>query len=137
GRDPLRVHLDQTATPVPEDQFGSGGWSRRLDAGVARKGVRAGVMGGVHDGGGLQLGDNLLGSLRDSVPADTNTRYNVLGDAVLEAGFAPTVAYARRIAGDNTTGLYVGGALHYYVGLAYARVSGDGGFTTGDSTFGR
>src|SRR5438034_7808425 len=42
-------------------------------------------------------------------------------------------SYAGRIAGDNTTGLYVGGAVHYYVGLAYARVSGDGGFTTGDS----
>src|SRR5256885_14649503 len=68
--------------------------------------------------------------------ADTNLRYNVVGDALLETGFAPTVAYAGRIAGDNTTGLYVGGAVHYYVGLAYARVSGDGGFTTGDSIFG-
>ena len=136
GKDSLRVDLGQTARLVPEDQFGIGGSSRPLDPGVSIKGVRVGVMGWVHDEVGLQLGDKLLGFLRDSVPADTNTRYNVLGDAVLEAGFAPTVAYAGRIAGDNTTGLYIGGALHYYVGLAYARVSGDGGFTTGDSIFG-
>src|SRR5439155_1434282 len=105
------------------------------DPGLSIKGVRVGVMGWVHDDVGFQLGDKLLGFLRDSVPADTNTRYNVLGDALLEVGFAPTVAYAGRIAGDSTTGLYVGGAFHYYVGLAYVRVNGDGGFTTGDSIF--
>jgi len=120
---------------VPEDQFGIGGSSRPLDPGLSIKGVRVGVMGWVHDDVGFQLGDKLLGFLRDSVPADTNTRYNVLGDALLEVGFAPTVAYAGRIAGDSTTGLYVGGAFHYYVGLAYVRVNGDGGFTTGDSIF--
>ena len=136
GKDSLRVNLGQTAKLVPEDQFGIGGSSRPLDPGLSIKGVRVGLMGWVHDEVGVQLGDKLLGFLRDSVPADTNTRYNVVGDALLETGFAPTVAYAGRIAGDNTTGLYVGGALHYYVGLAYARVSGDGGFTTGDSIFG-
>src|SRR5439155_18967019 len=94
-----------------------------------------GVMGWVHDEVGFQLGDKPLGFLRDSVPADTNAHYNVLGDVLFEAGFAPSIAYAGRIAGDNTTGLYVGGAVHYYVGLAYARVNGDGGFTTGDSIF--
>src|SRR6266513_668306 len=113
-----------------------GGPSRPPARGLSIKGVRVGVMGWVNDEVGVQLGDKLLGFLRDSVPADTNTRYNVVGDALLEAGFAPTVAYAGRIAGDNTTGLYVGGAVHYYIGLAYARVSGDGGFTTGDSIFG-
>jgi len=135
GKDSLRVNLGQTAKLVPEDQFGIGGSSRPLDPGLSIKGVRVGVMGWVHDEVGVQLGDKLLGFLRDSVPADTNTRYNVLGDALLEAGLAPSIAYAGRIAGDNTTGLYVGGAVHYYVGLAYARVSGDGGFTTGDSIF--
>jgi len=135
GKDSLRVNLGQTAKLVPEDQFGIGGSSRPLDPGLSIKGVRVGLMGWVHDEVGVQLGDKLLGFLRDSVPADTNTRYNVVGDALLETGFAPTVAYAGRIAGDNTTGLYVGGAVHYYVGLAYARVSGDGGFTTGDSIF--
>ncbi len=135
GKDSLRVNLGQTAKLVPEDQFGIGGSSRPLDPGLSIKGVRVGVMGWVHDEVGVQLGDKLLGFLRDSVPADTNTRYNVLGDALLEAGLAPSIAYAGRIAGDNTTGLYVGGAVHYYVGLAYARESGDGGFTTGDSIF--
>ena len=135
GKDSLRVNLGQTAKLVPEDQFGIGGSSRPLDPGLSIKGVRVGLMGWVHDEVGVQLGDKLLGFLRDSVPADTNTRYNVLGDALLEAGLAPSIAYAGRIAGDNTTGLYVGGAVHYYVGLAYARESGDGGFTTGDSIF--
>jgi len=135
GKDSLRVNLGQTAKLVPEDQFGIGGSSRPLDPGLSIKGVRVGLMGWVHDEVGVQLGDKLLGFLRDSVPADSNTRYNVVGDALLEAGFAPTVAYAGRIAGDSSTGLYVGGAVHYYVGLAYARVSGDGGFTTGDSIF--
>ena len=136
GKDSLRVNLGLTAQLVPQDQFGIGGSSRPLDPGLSIKGVRIGVMGWVHDEVGFQLGDKLLGFLRDSMPADTNTRYNILGDAVLEAGFAPTVAYAGRLAGDSTTGLYVGGAVHYYVGLAYARVNGDGGFTTGDSIFG-
>jgi len=135
GKDSLRLNLGLTAQLVPEDQFGIGGSSRPLDPGLSIKGVRVGVMGWVHDEVGFQLGDKLLGFLRDSVPADTNTRYNVLGDALLEVGFAPTVAYAGRIAGDSTTGLYVGGAFHYYVGLAYVRVNGDGGFTTGDSIF--
>src|SRR5439155_1697381 len=126
-----RRRRGRRAQLVPEDQFGIGGSSRPLDPGLSIKGVRVGVMGWVHDDVGFQLGDKLLGFLRDSVPADTNTRYNVLGDALLEVGFAPTVAYAGRIAGDSTTGLYVGGAFHYYVGLAYVRVNGDGGVTTG------
>ncbi|OLC05291.1 MAG: hypothetical protein AUH78_03325 [Gemmatimonadetes bacterium 13_1_40CM_4_69_8] len=135
GKDSLRLNLGQTAKLVPEDQFGIGGSSRPLDAGLSIKGVRVGVMGWVHGELGFQLGDKLLGFLRDSVPAAPNTRYNIPGDAVFEAGFAPSIGYAGRIVGDSTTGLYVGGAFHYYVGLAYARVNGDGGFTTGDSIF--
>ena len=82
------------------------------------------------------LGDKLLGFLRDSVPADSNTRYNVLVHGLVEGGFAPTVSYAGRIAGDSTGGFYVGGALHYYVGVGYARTDGDAGFLTGDTIFG-
>src|SRR3989442_12613890 len=92
-------------------------------------------MGWLHDDIGFTLGDTLLGFLRDSQPARPRTRYSILGDGTLETGFAPSVGYAGRIAGDTATALYLGGALHYYVGLAYGHVTGDGGFTTGDSIF--
>src|SRR3989449_11356963 len=77
GKDSLRLNLGLTAQLVPEDQFGIGGSSRPLDPGLSIKGVRVGVMGWGHDDVGFQLGDKLLGFLRDSVPADTNTRSNV------------------------------------------------------------
>src|SRR5256884_9822721 len=32
--------------------------------------------------------------------------------------------------------LYVGGALHYYLGAGYARTDGTAGFLTGDTIFG-
>ncbi|OLD95660.1 MAG: hypothetical protein AUG79_04720 [Gemmatimonadetes bacterium 13_1_20CM_4_69_16] len=135
GKDSLRVNLGQTAKLVPEDQFGIGGSSRPLDPNFSIKGVRVGVMGWLHDDIGFTLGDTLLGFLRDSQPARPRTRYNILGDGTIEAGFAPSVGYAGRIVGDSATALYLGGALHYYVGLAYGHVTGDGGFTTGDSIF--
>jgi len=95
-----------------------------------------GVMGWLHDDVEFVLGDKLLGFLRDSVPADSNTRYNVLVHGLVEGGFAPTISYAGRIAGDSTGGFYAGGALHYYVGVGYARTDGDAGFLTGDTIFG-
>jgi hypothetical protein len=136
GKDSLRVNLGQAALLVPQDQFGIGGSRRPLDPGITIKGVRIGVMGWLHDEIGFQLGDTLLGFLADSQPARAGTRYNVLGNGLLEGGFAPSIGYAGRIAGDTATGLYVGGALHYYVGLAYARTSGNAGFTTGTPIFG-
>jgi len=136
GLDSLRVNLGQAAQLVPEDQFGISGSSRPLDPGFGFKGARVGVMGWLHDDVEFVLGDKLLGFLRDSVPADSNTRYNVLVHGLVEGGFAPTVSYAGRIAGDSTGGFYVGGALHYYVGVGYARTDGDAGFLTGDTIFG-
>jgi len=135
GKDQLIVNLGAAAELVPEDQFGISGSSRPLDPGFGFKGFRIGVMGWLHDDVQLQLGDKLLGFLRDSQPADTNTRYNVLVHGLVEAGFAPTVSYAGRIAGDSAGGLYIGGALHYYLGVGYARTDGDAGFITGDSIF--
>src|SRR5437870_2149657 len=109
--------------------------ARHPDPNFAIKGVRVRVMGWLHDDIGFTLGDTLLGFLRGSQPARPRTRYNILGDGTIEAGFAPSVGYAGRIVGDSATALYLGGALHYYVGLAYGHVTGDGGFTTGDSIF--
>jgi hypothetical protein len=130
GRDSLRVNLGETAKLVPEDQFGLGGSSRLLDPGISIKGVRISVMGWLHHDLRFQLGDTLLAFLRDSQPARHLTRYSAVSDAIIEGGLAPTIGYAGRVWGDTARGLYVGGALHYYLGAAHARLTGDGGFIT-------
>ena len=132
----LIVNLGEAARLVPEDQFGISGSSRPLDPGFGFKGFRVGVMGWLHDDVEFQLGDRLLGFLRDSQPAATNTRYSVLVHGVVQGGFAPTIGYAARIAGDSARGFYVGGAVHYYMGVGYFRTDGDAGFITGDTIFG-
>ena len=136
GRNFLMVNLGQAATLVPEDQFGISGSSRPLDPGFGFKGFRVGVMGWLHDDVAFQLGDTLLRFLRDSQPADTNTRYSALVHGMVEGGFAPTVSYAGRIVGDTTHGFYAGAALHYYLGVGYGRTDGNAGFITGKSIFG-
>ena len=135
GKDSLRVNLGAAAQLVPEDQFGFGGSSRLLNPGFGIKGVRVSVLGWLHYDLGVQLNDKLLAFLRDSVEAQPRTGYGVFGNGIAEGGFAPTVSYAGRVAGDSSTGLYLGGALHYYLGAAYARSSISAGFTTGDSIF--
>jgi hypothetical protein len=135
GRNFLMVNLGQAATLVPEDQFGLSGSSRPLDPGFGFKGFRVGVMGWLHDDVAFQLGDRLLGFMRDSQPADTSTRYSALVHGLVEGGFAPTVSYAGRIAGDTAQGFYAGGAVHYYLGVGYGRTDGDAGFITGQTIF--
>ena len=135
GRDSLLVNLGEAAKLVPEDQFGISGSSRPLDLGFGVKGVNVGVTGWLHDDVEFQLGDTLLGFLRDSQPARHNTRYSALVHGLVEGGFAPSINYAGRLAGDTSTGLYVGAALHYYVGVGYARTDGDAGFITGATIF--
>jgi hypothetical protein len=132
GQDSLRVNLGATSQLVPEDQFGISGSSRPIDPGFGFKGFRVGVMGWLHDDAELQLGDKLLAFLRDSVPARHNTLYSADVHGLVAGGFAPTVSYAGRIAGDSARGFYVGGALHYYVGVGYGRTDG----LVGDSTSG-
>jgi hypothetical protein len=136
GKDSLLVNLGAAAQLVPEDQFGISGSSRPLDPGFGFKGFRVGVMGWLQNDLGFQLGDTLLGFLRDSQPARHNTFYSAFVRGTVAGGFAPTVSYAGRVAGDPAKGLYVGGALHYYVGVGYARTDGEAGFTTGDTIFG-
>jgi hypothetical protein len=136
GKDSLRINLGQTATIVPQDAFGIGGSSRVLDPGIAIKGVRVSVMGWLHDDVELLLRDTLLGFLADSQPALHNAPYNVSVNGLVQAGFAPSIGYAGRIAGDTAGGLYLGGAVHYYIGLAYFRTDGVAGFTTSNPLFG-
>lgn len=136
GKNQLMINLGAAAELVPEDEFGISGSSRPLDLGFGFKGFRVGATGWLHDDVEIQLGDTLLGFLRDSQPARPNTRYSALVHATVEGGFAPTVSYAGKIAGDSSGGFYVGGALHYYLGVGYGRTDGDGGFITGDTIFG-
>jgi len=104
GQNALRANLGLSAELVPGDELGLGGSSRPLDPGIGIKGVRVSMLGWLHDEVGLQLGDKLLGFLRDSQPATSTTAYTVNGDGILEGGVAPSIAYAGRIAGDATTG---------------------------------
>jgi hypothetical protein len=136
GKNQLIANLGQASILVPEDQFGISGSSRPLDPGFGFRGFRVGVMGWLHDDVEFQLGDRLLGFLRDSQPANTNTRYSALVHGLVEGGFAPTVSYAGRVVGDTAHGFYAGGAVHYYMGVGYGRTDGDAGFTTGDTIFG-
>jgi hypothetical protein len=136
GKNQLIANLGQASILVPEDQFGITGSSRPLDPGFGFRGFRVGVMGWLHDDVEFQLGDRLLGFLRDSQPANTNTRYSALVHGLVEGGFAPTVSYAGRVVGDTAHGFYAGGAVHYYMGVGYGRTDGDAGFTTGDTIFG-
>src|SRR5437899_12701094 len=45
------------------------------------------------------------------------------------------VSHSGRIAVDVCASDLVGGALHYYLGVAYGRTDGDGGFITGNQIF--
>jgi hypothetical protein len=136
GQDSLRFNLGQFATIVPQDAFGIGGSSRVLDPGIDIKGVRVSVLGWLHDDVELLLRDTLLGFLADSIPARHNAPYTVSVNGLLQGGFAPSIGYAGRIAGDSAEGFYVGGAVHYYIGVAYFRTDGVAGFTTGNPLFG-
>ncbi|HVH08795.1 MAG TPA: hypothetical protein VM736_03285 [Gemmatimonadales bacterium] len=136
GKDSLRVNLGLAATVVPQDELGIGGSSRPLDPGIDIRGVRISVMGWLHDDIGIVLRDTLLGFLQDSQPAQHNAPYTVTLNGLVQGGFAPSVGYAGRVAGDSTSAFYVGGALHYYIGIAYLRTTGVGGFVTGNPLFG-
>ncbi len=135
GKNQLIVDLGKTGEIVPSDRFGIGGSSRLLDPGLAIKGVRLSVMGWLHDEVGFQLDDTLLAFLQQAQPARDNTTYSLTGDGIAEAGFAPSLGFAGRIAGDTAQGLYVGVTGHYYLGVAYGKVNGTGGFLTGDTLF--
>ncbi len=135
GRDSLIVDLGSAAQLVPTDRFGFGGESRLMDIGLTIKGVHIGALVWEDHEVGFQLGDTLLRFLRQKAPADTNTTYASDGDAIAQAGFAPTLGYAGRVWGDSTRGIYVGAAAHYYLGVAYGSVVGTAGFVTGDTLF--
>jgi hypothetical protein len=138
GRDTLIINLHEARVLIPEQEFGLGSTSRLLDAGFGVKGFRFGVQGFENHDVDFLLGDNLRAFLRDTVSAATNTTYSLLGDGIVQAGFAPTLSFSGRVTGggtDTDDGVYLGAAVRSYYGVTYFRADGSGGFTTGDTLF--
>jgi hypothetical protein len=135
GRNALLVDLGSASQLVPTDRFEFGGESRLMDLGATIKGVHLGVMVWEDHEVGFQLDSALLGFLRLQDSARTNTTYASDGDGIAQGGFAPTLGYAGRLWGDSTHGIYVGAAIHYYLGVAYGSVRGSAGIVTGDTLF--
>jgi hypothetical protein len=133
GRDSFSVNLGASQTLVPSGEFGINGSSRPLSIEPSFDGFKAGVMLWLDDQVDLQLGDSLLALLKEAHPAAHNTEYDVTANGVVQGGFAPTVGWAGRVYGNDQRGFYVGGAVHYYFGVAYGSTTDQGGFTTGSS----
>ncbi|HUL03781.1 MAG TPA: hypothetical protein VLV16_11190 [Gemmatimonadales bacterium] len=135
GKDSLQVDLGAAKVLIPQDEVGFGGVTRVSDIGWGMKGFRVSVMGWIQEEIKFALGDTLI-AFFNGQPAQNNTRYAVTGHGLAAAGLAPTIGYNGRVVGDSMHGLYVGAAVHYYLGAAYGSSSGNGGFTTGDTLFG-
>jgi hypothetical protein len=137
GKNQLVVDLGATKVLIPEQDFGLGTTSRLFDAGVGFAGFNVGVMGFLQYDVEFALDSTLRKFLvGDSAGAQPGTPYFVNTDGTAQAGLAPTVSFAGRLlrgaGGDETDdGLYLGGALHYYLGATYGRGVGPAGFTTG------
>jgi len=141
GRNQLIINLGEATVLIPEQEFGLGSTSRPLDMGLGFAGFNIGVMGFLQYEVGFELDTALRAVLKDSVPVQPSRTYTILGDGTVQAGFAPTVSFAGRLthgAGgeESDDGIYLGAALHYYMGGTYARGTGPAGFTTGNPVFG-
>jgi len=138
GRNAFALDLGAAQVLIPEDQFGLGGTSRLLDVGFGIKGFRFGVQGFENHDIEFLLGDSLRTFLKNADSARTNTTYNLLGNGLVQAGFAPTLSFSGRVTGrgsDNDDGVYLGASVRNYFGVTYYRAVGSGGFTTGDTLF--
>jgi hypothetical protein len=135
GKNELIADLGATQGLVPADQFGVATTARLIDVGFNRVGVRAGVMTWMRYEVAGELGDTLLAFLKEAMPAQTNTRYNLLAGIQAQTGFSPYVGWSGRVAGEDTRGLFVGGTVRYLFGVAYGRSDVDAGFTTSDTIF--
>jgi hypothetical protein len=138
GKNQLILNLGATRVLIPEQKFGLGTTSRLLDFGFGFGGFNIGVMGFLHYDAGFTLDSTLRQFLTDTtVGALPNTNYTATVDGVTQIGLAPTIGFSGRVmrgaGGDETDdGLYLGGALHYYLGATYGRAVGPAGFTTGN-----
>ena len=137
GRNQLVVDLGASKVLIPEEDFGLGTTSRLLDVGAGFGGIHVGVMGFIQYDVAFTLDTTLRNFLVNDSTATPNTSYFVNTDGTAQVGFAPTVSYAGRLthgAGgpDTDDGVYLGGAVHYYMGATYGRATGPAGFTTGN-----
>jgi hypothetical protein len=141
GRNALVVDLGAAQVLIPEQEFGLGSTGRLLDIGGGFAGFNVGVMGFLQYEVGFTLDSALQNVLRNADSVRPSRTYTVLGDGIVQAGFAPTIGYAGRLlkgaGGDESDdGVYLGAALHYYMGATYFRGTGPGGFTTGSPVLG-
>ncbi|HXQ29165.1 MAG TPA: hypothetical protein VN848_07845 [Gemmatimonadales bacterium] len=136
GRDSFQINLGASQALVPAGEFGINGSSRPLSIEPSFAGFKVGAMLWLDDQVDLQLGDSLLALLKNAHPAAHLTQYDVTANALIQGGFAPTVGWAGRVAGNDQKGFYLGASLHYYFGVAYGNSTDQGGFTTGNTIFG-
>ncbi len=141
GRNQLVVDLGASKVLIPEQDFGLGTTSRPLDVAPGFGGFNFGVMGFLQYDVRFTLDSTLRKFLVNDSSARPNTSYFMNLNGTAQAGFAPTVSYSGRLthgAGgpDTDDGLYVGGAIHYYMGATYGRAAGPAGFTTGNPVLG-
>lgn len=137
GRNAFVIDLGAANVLIPEEEFGLGSTSRLMNMGFGFAGFNAGVMGFMQYDVGFTLDSALRGVLRDADSVRAGTTYTVLGDGLFQAGFAPTLSFAGRLtkgAGgdDSDDGVYLGAAVHWYMGATYGRGRGPAGFTTGN-----
>jgi hypothetical protein len=141
GKNQLIMNLGASRVLIPEQSFGLGSTSRLFDAGAGSGGFHFGVMGFLQYDVAFTLDSALRRALTDTVtgvrPGDT---LSLLSDAVAQGGLAPTVSFAGRLThgADPATedGLYLGGALHYYLGATFGRLTGPARILVGNPIFG-
>jgi len=141
GKNQLIMNLGGSRVLIPEQDFGIGSTSRLFDAGAGFGGFHVGVMGFLQYDVAFTLDSALRHALTDTVtgvqPGDT---LSLLSDAIAQAGLAPTIGFAGRLThgADRATddGLYLGGAVHYYMGATYGRLTGPAQILVGNPIFG-
>jgi hypothetical protein len=136
GRNQLKIDLGASEVLIPEQEFGLGTTSRPFDLMFGAAGFQGGIMTFLQYDVGFTLDSALRRALTDSVLP--NDSLAILTDALVQAGIAPTIAYAGRIthgAGgpESEDGLYIGGALHYYMGGMMGRGTGPTQLIIGDT----
>ena len=140
GKNQLIMNLGESRVLIPEQDFGLGSTSRVLDPGFGFAGFRVSVTGFLQYDVRFALDSALRRALTDTVngvqPHDT---LSLVGKGVAQAGLAPTLSFAGRLTHgpDPATddGLYLGGAVHYYMGAAFGSGRGPAGFIVGDTIF--
>ncbi len=141
GKNAFVVDLGEAKVLIPEQEFGLGTTSRVLDVGGGLGGFHAGVIWYVHYDIGFTLDDSLRRVLKQADSVRSNSTYTIIGDGLAQSGIAPTISYSGRLThgaggADSDDGFYLGGAVHYYMGVGYGRARGPAGFTTGSPVFG-